>query len=191
MALTNGSMWVDSQSETFQGIVRNLWNKAYSFNMSTGEQGESNKEVPQKFIKESLSLFQAMFMQENISHVMFEFGSNFDNCKTNRVISSVMIRSFSQTLEYIKIFSLDRPERFLNDAFMISTWSTTQMNKLAEFADAVHKKAYKTTKDRRKKKVFFIPLYDALDGTTVLEERLELFNYFERTWLGTWLVFDG
>jgi hypothetical protein len=182
MALTDESLWVwqvGPQSELFPEEVMDLWKKAYCINISTGEQGESIEEVSNVFIRDSLSMFQAMFMQENISHVMFEFGSNFKRCKTNRVISSLMIRSKTEALKYVKMFGFNRPERFLNDDFSPSMWSTTQVTELAKLTNADSKAKYKKTNERRRKKVFFIPLFDVTDDD--VEERLKLFKFFERS----------
>jgi hypothetical protein len=184
MGLTNESIWLNkNQSESFRAESGVLWDFAWSFNMSTGQPGESNEDgsdstlVSNRFIRESLSIFQAMCMQENIIHVMSELGE-IEGCEMTPVNSSLMIRSFSAAINYIGDFCLNRPERFIGDC-RLSGLSVAEITALTNLTNKKSRDANRKTTDRRTKKVFFIYLLDDDDDRSKLTEALGLFRFFD------------
>jgi len=195
MLLTNKSIWdfPRSNSTTLATIVKQretLWKDACGFNMSTGEQGECKDAeigqfskataVSRKNISNALLSFQGMLMQENIFSWMWE--QPYD---TDLLNSSLLIRPITASIAFIRKFDFNQPETFINppsrsllhiDA-LIKLTSKTSTDKTSKTPT----EKFLITRDRRRKKVFFISLLGVTDGDdNKLTKTLESFRYFDK-----------
>jgi hypothetical protein len=187
MLLTDKSIWdfPRSNSSTLATIVKQretLWKNACGFDMFTGEQGECKDDgigqfskstaASKKNISNALSSFQGMLMQENISSWMF--GQPYE---TDLLNSSLLIRPLTASIAFIRKFDFNQPETFINP----STRSLLHIDALIKLTSKASNDKFLITKERRKKKVFFISLLGVTDGDdNKLTKTLESFRYFDK-----------